>query len=48
MTRLKYLLVVAVLVLSCLADFLTYLVPRASQPLALTALAGALPCLSFS
>lgn len=47
MTRLKYLLVVVVLVLPCLADFLTYLVPRASKPLTLTALAGTLPLFVF-
>lgn len=47
MTRLKYLLVVFVLVLLCLADFLTYLVPRASQPLALTALVATFPLLVF-
>jgi len=33
--------------LPCLADFLTYLAPRASKALALTALAGTLPLLVF-
>jgi hypothetical protein len=47
MTCLKYLLVVVVLVPLCLSDFLTYLVPSAGKPLALTALAGTLPLLVF-
>jgi hypothetical protein len=47
MTRLKYLLVVVVLVLPCLSDFLTYLVPRVGQPFVLAALVGTLPLFVF-